>query len=86
MAKRKPIDNRRGKGGQRGSLPPGVERKPDVSKNADVSQLDEVLQRQRLKEKNLFPLRINSTTVVYVTKDKCNAEYKEKYLSRLNRI
>lgn len=39
---------------------------------------------QREREKSLVPLRIDSQTVIYVTPDKCNAEYAEKYREKRN--
>ncbi len=58
-------------------MPASENRKPDTTKNQD--DLDDFVQRQMRKEKHLFPLRITSTTVIYVTKEKCNAAYAERY-------
>lgn len=33
-------------------------------------------------EKALYPLRIDQRTVIYVTKDKCNAKYAESFCQR----
>lgn len=52
-------------------------RKDDTSRNIDG--VDDCVQRQLEKEKNLYPLRITNTTVIFVTKDKCNREYAERY-------
>lgn len=52
-------------------------RKPDVSKNTD--NLDEIIRRQREREKHLYPVRITGTTVVYVAKKKATREYAEEY-------
>lgn len=53
------------------------ERKPDISKN--TGNLDEIIQRQREREKHLFPVRITGTTVIYVSKKKATREYAEEY-------
>lgn len=58
-------------------LPPTKERKADTSKNDN--DLTECIQRQLERERNLYPLRITGTTVIYVTKAKCTKEYAEKY-------
>lgn len=64
----------------REQLPPDAERKPDPSKNGDADKLARLMRQQAKKEKHLFPLRINATTVIFVTADKCNEKYKEEYL------
>lgn len=56
---------------------PTDERKPDTSKNAD--NLDQIIERQRERERNLYPLRVSKTTVIYVTKKKATKEYAEEY-------
>lgn len=63
---------------------PLIERKADTTKNG--KKLEECISAHRKREKNLFPLRINRTTVIYVTKDKCTPEYAEKYAKRINRV
>lgn len=63
---------------KRNGMDPIVERKPDIRKNG-TENLDEIIQRQRQREKTLFPLRINASTYIYVTKKKCTKEYAEKY-------
>jgi hypothetical protein len=65
----------------REQLPPDAERKPDTSKNGDVDKLERLMRKQAEKGKHLFPLRINATTVIFVTEDKCNEEYKQDYLT-----
>lgn len=52
-------------------------RKADTSCNS--GDLTECIQRQLKRERNLYPLRITGTTVIYVTKTKCTKEYAEKY-------
>ena len=56
---------------------PAEERKPDTTTN--VSNLDEIIARQREREKNLYPIRVSGTTVIYVTRNKANSQYAEKY-------
>lgn len=66
---------------------PTDERKPDTGKNSD--NLEEIIERQREQEKNLYPVRVSKTTVIYVTKKKVTKEYAEEYnrdkLMRLDR-
>lgn len=59
--------------------------KPNSLFNND-DHLDSVIENYKRKEKPLFPLRINRQTVIYVTKDKCNEEYRQDYLKRMNKI
>ena len=47
-------------------------KKIDTTVNGDAERLVET---QREVEKKLYPLRIDSRTVIYVTKDKCTPEY-----------
>lgn len=56
---------------------PMIERKGNNYDNAPG--VEACVLRQREKEKNLHPLRVSQTTVIYVTKDKCTPEYAEKY-------
>lgn len=56
---------------------PVEERKPDTTTNEE--NLDEIITRQREREKNLYPVRISSTTVIYVTRNKANRQYAEQY-------
>lgn len=43
--------------------------------------------RYREREKQLVPLRVSSTTIILVPKDKCSSEYGEKYYKeKINRI
>lgn len=62
---------------------PMIERKADSTKNG--KNITECIAMQRNREKNLYPLRISRTMVIYVTKDKCTKEYAEKYAKRINR-
>ena len=61
---------------------PDKRHKPDITNNSD--DLDKAINKCLGKEKRKYPLRINNTTVIYVTKDKCNEEYKHKYLDIMN--
>ena len=56
---------------------PAEERKPDITVN--TGNLDEIIARQREREKNLYPVRISATTVIYVAKNKATREYAEEY-------
>lgn len=56
---------------------PAEERKPDTTTN--VSNLDEIIARQREREKKLYPIRVSGTTVIYVTRNKANSQYAEEY-------
>lgn len=58
-------------------MPPTKGRKADTTKN--VNDLSEYIERQKKREKRLYPLRINQTTVIYVTKDKQTSEYADWY-------
>lgn len=60
---------------------PLIERKADTKKNG--KNLEECIAAHREREKSLYPLRINRTTVIYVTKDKCTPEYAEKYAGKM---
>lgn len=56
--------------------------KPDTTEN-QVNVTD-VIEKYKQREKNLFPLRINRQTVIYVKKEKQTAEYADWY--RQNRM
>lgn len=56
---------------------PVEESKPDTTKN--IENLDEIIARQREREKKLYPVRVSSTTVIYVTKSKVTRQYAEEY-------
>lgn len=56
---------------------PMIERKGNNSDNAPG--VEACVLRQREREKNLHPLRVSPTTVIYVTKYKCTPEHAEKY-------
>lgn len=56
---------------------PAEERKPDTTANEE--NLDEIINRQREREKNLYPVRISSTTMIYVTRNKATRQYAEQY-------
>ena len=56
---------------------PVEESKPDTTKN--IENLDEIIARQREREKKLYPVRVSSTTVIYVTKSKATRQYAEEY-------
>lgn len=54
-----------------------IERKPDITKNGDL--IDNLIEAQREREKSLYPIRVSSTTVIYVTKKKATKEYADEY-------
>ena len=56
---------------------PVEENKPDTTKN--IENLDEIIARQREREKNLYPVRVSGTTVIYVTNRKATRQYAEEY-------
>lgn len=58
-------------------MPPTKERKADTTKNGN--DLSEYIKYQKKREKRLYPLRINQTTVIYVTKEKQTSEYADWY-------
>ena len=58
-------------------MPPTKERKADTTKNSN--SLSEFIERQKEYEKQLYPLRITGTTVIYVTKEKQTKEYADWY-------
>ena len=51
--------------------------KPDVSTNS--LGLETAMKRYEKREENLYPLRINAKTMIYVPKEWCNEVYAEKY-------
>ena len=53
-------------------MPPTKERKADTTKNGN--DLSGYIERQRKYEERLYPLRINQTTVIYVTKERYRRE------------
>lgn len=61
----------------------GKKEKVDVFKNSE--DLDDVIAAQLEKDKRTrkYPLRINKQTVIFVSKEKCNEEYAEKYRKKL---
>lgn len=61
----------------------GKKEKVDVFNNSEG--LDDVIAAQLEKDKRTrkYPLRINKQTVIFVSKEKCNEEYAEKYRKKL---
>ena len=57
--------------------------KIDNSKNND--DLDDVVAKQLELDKRTrrYPLRINKQTTIFVSKEKCNEQYAEKYRKRI---
>lgn len=56
-------------------------KKVDTSINGDAEHLAE---KHKDVEKKLYPLRIDSRTIIYVTKDKLTPEYAEKKRKSMN--
>lgn len=54
-------------------------KKIDTTVNGDAERL---VEEHREIEKRLYPLRIDQRTVIYVTKNKCNAQYAESFRQR----
>ena len=54
----------------------GTYKKVDLSKNGDKTS--QAVAAQKKRENKLVPLRLNSKTVIYVTKDKHNPCYDKK--------
>ena len=54
----------------------GTYKKVDLTVNGDKTS--QAIAAQKKREKKLFPLRLNSKTVIYVTRDKQNSYYAEK--------
>jgi len=54
----------------------GTYKKVDLTINGDKTS--QAVAAQKKREKKLFPLRLNSKTVIYVTRDKQNSYYAEK--------
>ena len=56
--------------------PKGTYKKVDLTVNGDKTS--QAVAAQKNREQKLFPLRLNSKTVIYVTRDKQNTYYAEK--------
>ena len=54
----------------------GTYKKVDLSVNGDKTS--QAVAAQKNREQKLFPLRLNTKTVIYVTRDKQNTYYAEK--------
>lgn len=63
---------------------PMTERKPDTERNA--AGLEKYIERQRVKEEHLYPLRINERVTILVPKDKCNREYAEAFRKKIKSV
>ena len=53
----------------------GTVRKQDTTKNDDAPKVEKMIKSQKTKERKLHALRLNSKTVIYVSKNKNNREY-----------
>lgn len=67
-----------------GRLPIDKERKLDYTKNG-TNVLD-IIEKIKCKEKELYPLRIDANTVILVPKEKCTESYKIEFLKRTGRL
>lgn len=54
-------------------------KKIDTTVNGDAERL---MEEHREVEKRLYPLRIDRNTVIYVTQEKCNEEYRHKWIKK----
>lgn len=59
------------------SKSPMANRKINMEENP--KGVENLVLKQKQRERHLFPLRINKQTVIYVARDKCNKEYAERY-------
>lgn len=62
---------------------PEERKKIDTSINGDTEHL---VEEQRIVEKQLYPLRIDHRTVIYVSKEKCTPEYAEMKRRKMNPV
>lgn len=60
---------------------PEERKKIDTSINGDAERL---VEEQKIVEKQLYPLRIDHRTVIYVPKEKCTPEYAELKRRKMN--
>lgn len=60
---------------------PDKYKKIDTSINGDAERL---VEEQRIVEKQLYPLRIDHRTIIYVSKEKCTPEYAEMKRRKMN--
>lgn len=60
---------------------PEEHKKIDTSINGDAERL---IEEQKIVEKQLYPLRIDHRTVIYVPKEKCTPEYAELKRRKMN--
>ena len=61
---------------------PLKEHKPDTARRTDTADaaLQDCIDRQRLRERQLLPLRVNAQTVIYVPRQKCTPEHIDHWL------
>lgn len=65
----------------RTTRPKSKPRKADNDRNPEG--LDEAIARHMEKDRELYPLKINATTYIYVPKRKQTPEYAAKYRERM---
>lgn len=61
-------------------------KKPNNFVNSEGLKARMALHRERERMVQKYPLRINKTTVIYVSKEKCNEAYAEEYRQRIKRF
>ena len=54
--------------------------KADTSQN--IEGVEKIIEEHRKLEKTLFPMRINAQTVIYVTAERNNEEYRRKWMKK----
>ena len=63
---------------------PMTERKPDTERNA--AGLEKCMERQRVKEEHLHPLKINERITILVPREKCNNERAEAFRKKVRSV
>lgn len=64
------------------NIVPEHRKKIDISKNSDSLNVDAVTEAQRKKERKLVPLHIDARTVIYVTPEHNNEEYRLRWMQK----
>lgn len=54
--------------------------KADTSQN--IEGVEKIIEEHRKLEKTLFPMRINAQTIIYVTAERNNEEYRRKWMKK----
>lgn len=48
--------------------------------------LEKCIERQRVKEEHLYPLRINERITILVSRERCNNEYAEAFRKKVKSV